>query len=299
MVRVVPVIKSRLRTNPRGDADGIDLFSADKAKTLSQRSEAALAAEYSQKADAYAQLWSPVIKPMAAPLLDALPIASARRILDAGSGTGAFLPDFRRAAPDAELIAIDRAEGMLRARSVLDVPAAVMDLQALAMVSGAFDVAVLIFTVFHLPDPVQGLAELRRVLRPGGVLGITTWGDDPGQPGMAFWTQELDRVGAPPDPRDPTVNQRDVMDTPDKLEALVSHAGFSSAHIWSMQCAHRWTVDRLMANQVNCGAPMRRLEQIPPDVQRACEARVRRGLETLTEDELLYRPEVLFCVATA
>jgi SAM-dependent methyltransferase len=263
---------------------------------LSRRSEAALAAEYSQKADAYAQLWSPVIKPMAAPLLDALPLASARRILDAGSGTGAFLPDFCRAAPEALVIAIDRAEGMLRARSVAEVPAAVMDLQALGIVSGMFDVAALIFTVFHLPDPVRGLTELRRVLKPGAVLGITTWGNDPGQPGMAFWTHELDRVGAPPDPRDASVNQRDLMDTPDKLAALVVRAGFSTAHIWSVQCTHRWPVDRLMMNQVNCGAPMRRLEQMPPDVQRACEARVRRALETLTDDELVYQPEVLFCV---
>jgi len=52
-----------------------------------------------------------------------------------------------------------------------------------------------------------------------------------------------------------------------------------------------------MANQTSCGAPMRRLEQLPPDIRQACEARVRRELEQLTNDELIYRPEVLFCVA--
>jgi SAM-dependent methyltransferase len=260
-------------------------------------STAALAAEYSQKAEAYARLWSPVIKPMAAPLIDALPLASARRILDAGSGTGAFLPDFRRAAPAATVIAVDRADGMLRARSLPEVPAAVMDVQVLGLASDAFDVAALIFSVFHLPDPLKGLVELRRVVKPGGALGIATWGMDPGQPGMAFWTRELDRAGAPPDPRDPSVNQRDLMNTPDRLRRLVSNAGFRSVRIWSTLCAHRWTVDRLMSNQTSCGAPMRRLEQLPPDVRIACEANVRRDLETLTEDELIYRPEVLFCVA--
>ena len=243
---------------------------------MTGRGEAALAAEYSQKASAYAQHWSPVIKPMAAPLIGALPLASVRRILDAGSGTGAFLPELRRAAP-----------------------AAVMDLQTLGIASGAFDVAVLIFALFHLPEPVKGLVELRRVLRPGGVLGITTWGIEPPQPGAAFWTRELDRAGAPPDPRDPSVSQRELMDTPDKLRALLSKAGFSSARIWRTVCTHQWTIERLFGNQVSCGAPMRRLEQLPPDVQRTCAARVRSALETLTEDELIYRPEVLFSVATA
>jgi SAM-dependent methyltransferase len=263
------------------------------------RGEAALAAEYSQKASAYAQHWSPVIKPMAAPLIGALPLASVRRILDAGSGTGAFLPELRRAAPAAVLVAVDLAEGMLRARAMTDVPAAVMDLQTLGIASGAFDVAVLIFALFHLPEPVTGLAELRRVLRPGGVLGITTWGIEPPQPGAAFWTRELDRAGAPPDPRDPGVSQRELMDTPDKLRALLSKAGFSSSRIWGTVCTHQWTIERLFGNQVSCGAPMRRLEQLPPDVQRTCAARVRSALETLTEDELIYRPEVLFSVATA
>ena len=262
-------------------------------------SEAALAAEYSQKAEAYAQHWSPVIKPMAEPLLGALPLASAGAVLDAGSGTGAFLSDLRRAAPNASLIAIDRAEGMLRARSRRDVPAAVMDLQAIGLADSVFDVALLIFTVFHLPDPVKGLAELRRVLRPGGVIGITTWGQDPGQPGSGIWTRELDRAGAPPDPRDGSVNQRDLMDTPDKLRTLVSAAGFSSERIWSKWCVHAWTVDRLFTNYVTCGAPMRRLEQLPVDDQRSCEARVRRELESFSEAELIYRPEVLFCVAAA
>lgn len=53
----------------------------------------ALAAEYSANAGDYARLWSPVIKPTGLPLPAALPLADAGRRLDAGSGTGAFLPD--------------------------------------------------------------------------------------------------------------------------------------------------------------------------------------------------------------
>ena len=39
-------------------------------------------------------------------------------------------------------------------------------------------------------------------------MGIVTWGSDPGLPGVAVWTEELDREGAEPDPRDPSVMQQ-------------------------------------------------------------------------------------------
>jgi len=258
---------------------------------------AALAAEYSAKAGDYARLWSPVIKPMGLPLLSALPLAQAQRVLDAGSGTGAFLPDLRAAAPRAALIAIDRAEGMLRARSSPRVPAAAMDLEALGIRSATIDVALLIFVLFHVPDPVQSLREIRRVLRRSGVAGLAIWGTDPGLPGLPLWKEELDRIGAPNDPRDPSLMQHARMDTPAKLRALVADGGYPAIDIWAARYEHACTPDSLLAIQTSCGMPMRRLAGVPAAARRACEARVRQALEQLSEDELIYRPEVLFCVA--
>jgi trans-aconitate methyltransferase len=73
-----------------------------------------LSAEYSAKSADYARHWSPVIRPMALPLLPARPLKTAARVLDIGAGTGALLGDLKDAAPDATVIGVDRAEGMLR-----------------------------------------------------------------------------------------------------------------------------------------------------------------------------------------
>ena len=51
----------------------------------------------------------------------------------------------------------------------------VADAQALPFDDGSFDVVVCQFGVMFLPDRVQGYAEARRVLRPGGTFVLTVW----------------------------------------------------------------------------------------------------------------------------
>lgn len=95
---------------------------------------------------------------------------SGGHVLEVGVGTGVNLPDY---PAEIELDAIDLSPRMLaRARGRSGVRARVrlhvMDVQRLAFPDATFD-AVLSTCVFcSVPDPVAGLAELRRVLRPTG-----------------------------------------------------------------------------------------------------------------------------------
>jgi len=76
---------------------------------------AMLADRYTQRAEVYDALWSPVIRPVGERLISTLSLSNwTRSIVDIGSGAGALLPAIQRAAPGALIVGIDRSQGMLR-----------------------------------------------------------------------------------------------------------------------------------------------------------------------------------------
>lgn len=95
-------------------------------------------------------------------------------MLEVGVGTGKNFPYYSRGL---EVTAIDLSEGMLsRARKKLvNYPSAridlkIMDVQKLDLEEDSFDTAVATFVFCSVPDPVLGLREVRRVLKPQGKL---------------------------------------------------------------------------------------------------------------------------------
>lgn len=93
------------------------------------------------------------------------------RILEVGVGTGRDLPFYPKAA---DVVAVDISPRMLaRARSRagrmgIEVDLREMDAQFLDFTDNSFDSAVATFVFCSVPDPVQGLRELGRVVKAGG-----------------------------------------------------------------------------------------------------------------------------------
>jgi SAM-dependent methyltransferase len=126
------------------------------------------------------------------PAVRALVEAAPRRVLEVGCGWGA-LAEWVARDTGAEVVATDLSPRMVELARERGVDARVADVQALPFADGEFDAAVAAWMLYHVPDLRRGIAELARVLRPGGVLVAVT--------NSAFHLQEMrDLVGSGPSP---------------------------------------------------------------------------------------------------
>jgi ubiquinone/menaquinone biosynthesis C-methylase UbiE len=98
------------------------------------------------------------------------------RVLDIGCGTGLFAARLREALPGARVTGVDLVSGMLargreRWRKLAETAAPVQgDSERLPFDSAAFDVVTCANSFHHYPHQDRAVAEMRRVLRPGGRL---------------------------------------------------------------------------------------------------------------------------------
>jgi SAM-dependent methyltransferase len=101
------------------------------------------------------------------------------RLLDVGCGPGTITLGLAAAVAPGEVVGLDlRPEVVEQARAVAaregaaNVRFEVGSAYALPYPDGSFDAAFAHIVLMHLREPVRALAEIRRVLRPGGVVGV-------------------------------------------------------------------------------------------------------------------------------
>jgi ubiquinone/menaquinone biosynthesis C-methylase UbiE len=144
----------------------------------------------------------PVRRRYMRPVLDRVGIRPGERVLELGPGPGMFTVEAaQRVGPDGRLVAVDvqpkmiaQVEKRVREAGLTNVETHVSDAYHLPLDDASVDRAFLVTVLPEVPDQARALAELRRVLKSGGLLSVTEEFADPDYP-FAFETSRRVEAG--------------------------------------------------------------------------------------------------------
>ncbi|MEO6394769.1 MAG: methyltransferase domain-containing protein [Devosia sp.] len=154
-----------------------------------------------QNADGYEQLmgrWSQRLAPL---FLDFAGLEPGEAVLDVGCGTGSLTFELAKRADLREIRAIDYAPAFVEAARHRNTDPRVTieqaDATALPFADGAFDRAMALLVLHFVPDAGRAIAEMRRVVRPKGVVAATVWDHLGGMPGMRMAVDTIAALSEP------------------------------------------------------------------------------------------------------
>jgi SAM-dependent methyltransferase len=164
-----------------------------------------------------------------------LPLAPGMRVLEVACGTGIVTRALLARLPgDATLVATDLSDAMLAVAQQSVSPDLRLawqpaDAMALPFDPGSFDVVVCQFGIMFFPDKLEALRQMRRVLKAGGLLLISTWDSFDRNPlhRLAHATLAEASPAAPPGFYPVPCGFHDVA----AIRQLVAEAGFGDLHI--------------------------------------------------------------------
>ncbi len=199
--------------------------------------------------------------------VERLELSAGARVLDVACGSGASaLPAAEAVGPTGRVTGVDLAERLLtlgrekaRQRGLINVEFLQADMTNLGYPDGHFDAVICVFGIFFISNMEAQVAELWRMVRPGGRLAVTTWGTRIFAPAYEVWNEAVREIR-----RDLYTAYRpwDRITTPDAVRALFRDAGVPKVEVvpeegyqsldtpeefWTiaMGSGLRWTIDQL------------------------------------------------------
>lgn len=195
--------------------------------------------------------------PWAADLIEALGIRAGERVLDVACGTGVVARRAAgRVAPGGTVVGIDRSESLLEVARAAD-PSVRWQrggASELPFDVALFDVVTCQQGLQVFPDRERALLEMRRVLVPGGRVGVSVWGPIGRNAAFAALAESLERragvrVAA-------AVQWLFSLSEPEELRALLAVAGFGRIRVRSARKATRFPSVAEFLRRYVPGAPV-------------------------------------------
>jgi len=141
-----------------------------------------------QNAAGYEQLMGRWSKKLAPLFIEFAGVKNGEKVLDVGCGTGSLTFALARAADVGEITAIDYSsvfvEEAIRRNTDPRVRIRQADACALPFEDGTFDRALALLVLHFVPEAGRAVAEMRRVVRPRGMVAAAVWDHLGGMPGM-------------------------------------------------------------------------------------------------------------------
>lgn len=234
----------------------------------------------------YADRFGQVTRQCADPVLDAAGVTGGSAVLDVCCGPGTL--SAAAAARSASVDGLDLSATFVEiARG--KVPRATFtqgDAQALPFADGRFDAVVCGFGIMHVPDPEAALAEMHRVLVPGGRIAFSTWetpGPDAGF-GLVFGAITAHARMDVDLPHGPDFFQ---LGNPNTVEQALAQAGFDQRSVTRIEA--QWSPDdatEIMASLLEGTVRMRGLILAQTrDVQAAIARSLAEGAERFRDGD--------------
>lgn len=132
----------------------------------------------------YEQYWATQLEPAQRRLIELADPRPGERVLDVACGTGLVTFPAAEAVGDAGVVlATDLSDVMVARvaeqaarRGLPHVSSRRMDAERLELGDASFDLALCSLGLMYAPDPLKALAEMYRVLTPGGRAAVSSWG---------------------------------------------------------------------------------------------------------------------------
>lgn len=159
--------------------------------------------------------------------LDWLALPSGLRCIDVGCGNGAFTELLIERCKPSEVQGVDPSPEQVdfarKRHTAMVAEFRVGDAMALPFPNGRFDAAIMALVIFFVPEPAKGVAEMARVVRPGGTVAAYAWDMLGGGFPMEPILSEIRALGRPaPGAPVPEISRVDA------LRAAWQDAGFES-----------------------------------------------------------------------